>query len=240
MNDFKESLSVSRESSGRIIITDTLKNLLIELMKGKISKNEVMNLTGIGDKQTIEIKIQEIVSENPELTLLYQEYMSRKNTNFNGYNFRPEAIEMLRNDYSQSFMAEKIGINRRSFSTKMKKLAQENEDNILGKLLLEHADRQMKRQKVDSFELVKINMKLDQYEEEVPVGPMKFEKTNAIEARREIVSKIIEAVEALLEQGHTLKELSEDGIISESSYRKYREEAINLSKILEDESKGEK
>ena len=53
-----------------------------------------MNLTGIGDKKTIEIKIQEIVSENPELTFLYEEYMSRKSTNFNGYNFRAEAIQM--------------------------------------------------------------------------------------------------------------------------------------------------
>ena len=121
MNEFKESLGISRESSGKIIITDPLKDLLIELMKGNISKQEVMNLTGIADKQTVEIKIQEVVADNPEFSLLYEEYMSRKSKDFNGYNFRPEAIEMLRNDYSQSFMAEKIGVSRRTFSSKMKK-----------------------------------------------------------------------------------------------------------------------
>jgi len=240
MNEFKENLAVSRENSGKIIITDALKKLLIDLIKGNITKQEVMNLTGIADKKTVEIKIQEIVAENPELTLLYEEYMARKSMNFAGYNFRPEAIEMLRGDYSQSFMAEKIGINRRSYSTKIKKLAEENKDNILGKLLYEHANRQMKRQKADSFELVKINMLLDQYEEEFPVGLIQFEKGNALEKRKEIISKVIETIDDLLGNGYTLKELNEKGIISESSYRKYREEAENLSKILEDESKGEK
>lgn len=240
MNEFKDSLSVLRENSGKIIITDTLKNLLIELIKGNMSKQELMNLTGIADKKTVEIKIQEMVAENPELVMLYEEYMSRKSINFDGYNFRPEAIEMLRNDYSQSFMAEKIGINRRSYSTKMKKLAEENKENILGKLLYEHASRQMKRQVVEPSELVKINMTLDKYEEEFPVGIPQFERGNTLEKRKEIVSKVIETIEDLLENGCTLKELSEKGIISESSYRKYREEAENLSKILEDKSKGEK
>ena len=240
MNEFKESLGVSRESSGKIIITNPLKDLLIELMKGNISKQDVMNLTGIADKQTVEIKIQEIVAENPELSLLYEEYMSRKNTNFNGYNFRAEAIEMLRGDYSQSFIAKKIGVSRRTFSTKMKELAERNQKNILGQLLKQHAERQMKRQIIDDIELVKINNQLDEYEKEFPVGVARYEKRSAIQVRKENVLKVVEAIEGLFEEGYTIKELSEKGIVSESSYRKYREEAINLSKILEDESKGEK
>lgn len=240
MNEFKENLVVSRENSGKIIITEPLKKLLIELIKGNISKQEVMNLTGIADKKTVEIKIQEMVAENPELALLYEEYMSRKNTNFNGYNFRPEAIEMLRRDYSQSFMAERIGVSRRTFSTKIKQLAENNQDNILGQLLSQHAERQMRRQAVTDAELIRINLQLDQYEEEFPVSTARYEKKNSIEIRRDNVLRVIETVEALLESGHTLKELGETGVISEASYRRYKEEAINLSKILEDESKGEK
>jgi len=241
MNEFKESLSVSRENSGKIIMTDPLKNLLIELMKGNISKNQVMDLTGIGDKRTIEIKIEEVVAKSPELKLLYEEYMSRKSSDFNGYNFRPEAIEMLRKNYSQSVMAERINISRRTFSTKMKKLAQENKDNILGKLLLEHADRQMKRKKVSNTELLQINIELDQYEAEFPVGPTRDEKRSSIEIRRDNALMVLQTIEELLGNGYTLKQLDKEGIISESSYRRYKEEAINLSKILEDNtSKGEK
>ena len=239
MNEFKESLTVMRENSGKIIITDPLKNLLIDLMKGNISKNEVMNLTGIGDKNTVEIKIQELVTENPGLKLLYEEYMSRKSTNFNGYNFRPEAIQMLRNDYSQSVMAERINVSRRTYSTKMKKLAEQNENNIFGKLLSQHAERQMKRQKVSEAELVRINLELDRYEEQNPTGIVRYEQKNSIELRMENVSRVIETIEVLLNSGYTLKQLNEEGIISESSYRKYREEAMNLSKILTDKSKGE-
>jgi len=240
MNEFKESIRVLRENSGKIIITETLKKLLIELMQGNISKQEFMNLTGIGDKKTVEIKIQEIVSEDLKLKSLYEEYMSRKSTDFNGYNFRPEAIEMLRNNYSQSYMAEKIGVSRRTFSTKIKQLAESNQDNILGQLLSKHADTQMKRQEVSEIELIKINLQLDQYEEEHPVLAMRYEKKSSIEIRRENVLRVIETVESLLETGYTIKELNDTGVISEASYRRYKDEAINLSKILEDESKGEK
>ena len=92
MNEFKESLKVERENSGEIIITEPLKNMLIELMKGNISKKELMEITGMGDKGTVELKIKEIVAQNPELALLYNEYVSRKSEDFLGYEFRTEAI----------------------------------------------------------------------------------------------------------------------------------------------------
>lgn len=239
MNEFKESYKVERENTGKIIITEALKEILIDLLKGNITKQEVMSRTGIGDKQTIEVKIQEMVSVNPELTLLYEEYINKKSTNFSGYNFRAEAIDMLRNDYSQTFMASKIGINRRSFSTKMKILQLENSDNILGTLLRRHADRKMKKEELSPQERIKTNCMLDEYEEEYPVGTAKYEKKNPIEARLEVISKVLESVDELKENGITIKELSDKKIISESSYRKYKEETENLSKILEGKNRKE-
>lgn len=239
MNEFKESYRVEREDGGKIIMTDTLKEILIDLLKGNISKKDVMSKTGIGDKQTIEIKIQEMVAANPELTLLYEEYVARKSKNFNGYNFRAEAIEMLQNDYSQSQMAEKIGINRRSFSTKMKKLEEENFDNQLGQLLREHSERKMKRQELTNKEKVKIQCMLDEYMEEHPVAQTRYEDRNPIEVRLETITRVLETIEDLLACEITLKELSEEKIISESSYRKYREEVENLNKILDGRDRKE-
>lgn len=46
----------------------------------------------MGDKGTVELKIKEIVAQNPELALLYNEYVSRKSEDFLGYEFRAEAI----------------------------------------------------------------------------------------------------------------------------------------------------
>lgn len=232
MNEFKESYKVKREDSGKIIITDSLKNILIDLLKGNITKKDVMNKTGIGDKQTIEIKIQEMVASNIELKELYEEYIAKKSKNFNGYNFRAEAIEMLQNDYSQSQMAEKIGINRRSFSTKIKKLEEENLGNQLGELLREHAERKMKRQELTNKEKIKVHCMLDEYMEEHPVGQTRYESRNPIEVRLESTTKVLKTIEELLESGMTLKQLSEEKIISESSYRKYREEALHLNEIL--------
>jgi len=191
MNDFKESLKVERESSGEIIITEQLTKLLIELMKGNISKKELMEKTDIGDKGTVELKIAELVARNPRLVPLYDEYISRKREDFEGYEFRAEAIEMLRSDYSQTEMAKKIGVSRRSFSTKIKKLQEKNSDNILGILLQEHAERKLRRETISEELLIKINLSLDEYEQQYPVGPTRYEKRNPIEVKREYLQKVI-------------------------------------------------
>ena len=239
MNDFKEGYKVERKNTGEIVITNALKEILIELLKGNLTKNEVMDRTGISDKTTVEIKLKQLVALNPELSLLFEEYMSRKSVNFNGYNFRAETIDMLRNDYSQSFMAEKIGINRRTFSGKIKKLQEENSDNELGKLLQEHADRKMRRKEISPEELIKINFMLDEYEEKYPVGAVCYTTANPVEERFEHISKILGKVQGLLDSGLTIKQLNQKNIISESSYRKYKEEAENLSKILEGRNRKE-
>lgn len=239
MNDFKESLKVERSTSGQIIITDALMNLLIELMRGNISKKELMEISQIGDKGTVELKIKELVAENPELVPLYNEYISKKREDFSGYDFRPEAIEMLRRDESQSTMAEKIGVSRRSFSTKMKRLQSLNKDNILGELLNEHADRKLKRGQLTDIELLAINLKLDEYEEQFPVGSVRYEKRSSQEVRKDQLQKVIDLIEGLRKEGITLKELSERRIISEANYRKYKGELEALSKILDDKQEKE-
>lgn len=239
MNDFKESLKVEREKSGEIIITEQLQNLLIELMKGNISKKELMERTHIGDKGTVELKIQEVVTQNPELKPLYNDYIARKSENFEGYIFRAEAIEMLRNDYSQSFMAEKIGVSRRGFSGKIKKLQEKNSDNILGKLLKEHAERKMKKLTIDDDVLLAINISLDEYEQQYPVGLARYEKRNTLEIRRDNLQKVVSLIDGLRQDGISLKELSERKIISEATYRRYKMELDELSKILDGKEEKE-
>lgn len=240
MNEFKESLKVEREKSGKIIITEQLKDLLIDLMKGNISKKQLMEMTGIGDEVSIENKITEMVSEDNKLIPLYEEYIAKKRKNFEGYEFRAEAIEMLRKDYSQSVMAKLIGVSRRSFSTKMKNLQEKNEDNILGKLLKRHAERKMKRQELTDEEFVAINLSLDGYEEQYPVGLSRYEKRTTIESRIENLERVISTIESMLKEGITLQEISDRKIISEGMYRKYKTEYENLTKILDGDGKEEK
>ena len=233
MNDFKESLRVERESSGEIKVTEQLTKLLIELMKGNISKKELMAQTGIGDKGTVEIKIKEMVAQNPTLVPLYDEYISRKSENFEGYEFRAEAIEMLRKDCTQTAMAEKLGVSRRTSSSKMKKLQEKNRDNILGILLKEHAIRKEKKIPIEDDILLSINLQLDEYEEHFPVGPTRYEKRNSQEIKRENLQKVISLIDGLRQKGVTLKELSERKIISEANYRRYRLELEALTKMQE-------
>ena len=239
MNEFKESLKVEREKSGEIIITDSLRNLLIELMRGNISKKEVMEKSGIGDKGTVELKIQTIVGQNPELQPLYNEYLSRKCKNFEGYEFRAEAIEMLRMDLSQTDMAKRLGINRRVFSTKMQQLQEKNSDNALGILLKAHSFRKERRKRLTAEEAVAMHMALDKYEEQYPIGTSRYDERSQLEIRRERLQSVLSLVEGLRQEGATLKELDERGIISESNYRKYKLELDALSKIIDNKQDKE-
>ena len=239
MNEFKESLKVERDKFGKITITESLKNLLIELMKGNISKNEVMSITGIGDKTTVELKIKEIVAENPELRPLDEEYLAGKREDFMGYQFRAEAIEMLRKDYSQSAMAKKIGISRRSFSFRMQELQKQNSHNILGRLLKEHAERKLSKKTLTAEGLLAINLELDEYEQQYPVGLCRYEKRNPLEVRRENFQKVVSLVEGLRTEGISLSELSEKKIISEAVYKRYKQELEVLTKLLDDKQEKE-
>lgn len=240
MNNFKESLvvNIERKNSGEIIITEPLRKLLIEFMKKNGTdedkeKKDLMMQTGIGDKGTVERLLEKIVKEDESLLPLYNDYISRKPENFNGYSFRAEAVDMLRKDYSQSFMAEKIGVNRRTFSTKIKKIQEENSENILGKLLSEHAERKMKRKDITLEEKVKINCVLNEYEEQFPLGKAIYEKRDILRIRLENLKRVIDTVDEIIaEDGITIKEVCARGIISESNYRKYKEEFRNLEEIL--------
>ena len=239
MNDFKESLKVERDKYGKITITEPLKILLIELMKGNISKTDLMAKTGIGDKTTVELKIKEIVAQNPELKSLYQEYLAGKREDFMGYQFRAEAIEMLRRDYSQSYMAKKIGVSIRSFSFRMKRLQEENAENILGQLLKQHAERKLKKLAITSQELLAINVQLDEYEEQYPIGLSRYEKRNPLEIRRENFKMIVTLVEGLRTEGISLAQMNERKIISEAVYRRYKQELEVLTKLLDDKEEKE-
>lgn len=239
MNEFKESLKVEREKSGEIIITESLRKLLIELMRGNISKKEVMEKTGIGDKGTVELKIQTIVAQNPELQPLYDEYFSRKSKNFDGYEFRAEAIEMLRMDLSQTDMAKRLGVSRRAFSTKIQQLQEKNSDNALGALLKAHSFRKERKRRLTAEEAVAMHMALDKYEEQYPIGTTRYEERSPLEVRREHLQSVLSLIQGLRQEGVTLKELDERKIISESNYRKYKLELDALSKILDDKQEKE-
>lgn len=239
MNDFKESLKVERDKFGKITITEPLKMLLIELMKGNISKPELMAKTGIGDKTTVELKIKEIVAENPELRPLYDEYLEGKRENFMGYQFRAEAIEMLRKDCSQSYMAKKIGVSIRSFSFRMKKLQEQNSDNILGQLLKQHAERKLSKVPITQQELLTINLQLDEYEEKYPVGISRYEKRNPLEVRKENFQKVVSLVESLRAEGVSLSQMEENKIISGAVYKRYKQELEVLLKLFDDNQEKE-
>ena len=227
--DLKVKVKVDRTPSGEIIITESLKRLLIEYMEGEISKKELMERSGIGDKGTVEIKIKQLVAQMPELTELYNRYLERKSKPSKAeYDFIAEAIEMLRKDLSQSEMAVKIGVPVRSFSTKMKKLQEANRDNQLGKLLEEHSYRKMRRKGQSAEEYVFMCIALEDYEKEHPIGKKRYDKRNPLDIRKEYLREVISRG-----QKHNMGESTGDESVSESYLRKCRAELAALEQIME-------
>lgn len=120
-----------------------------------------------------------------------------------------------------------------------KQLQEKNRDNILGILLKEHAERKLKRMPTADDILLAINLKLDKYEEQYPVGPTRYEKRNSLEIRKENLQKVVSLIDGLRQEGITLKELSVRKIISEANYRRCRLKLDALSKLLEDKEEKE-
>ena len=244
MNGFKENLKVERDKTGRIIINNQLEKELITFMEGKISKNELMEITGIRDKNTVEIKIEELVAQKPELKELYESYASNKRKSFKDYDFLAETIEMLRGDYSQTEMAKILQVNRRTFSTKVKKLEEKNKDNILGSLLRDHADRNIKEaRKKDTLgdkklRRIRVNKELDEFLSKSDLNIQKLGRNELSRIKIKNIEQTLELINSLLDKGKTIKQLDEEGIISEATYRKYNEEAENMKKIYSEENKS--
>ena len=79
-----------------------------------------------------------------------------------------------------------------------------------------------------------------EYEEKYPVGSAKYKKTDSLELRYANISNLIETVNGLLNDGLTISGLEKKGIISESSYRKYKEEYEKLRIIFDRRNLDEK
>lgn len=109
----------------------------------------------------------------------------------------------------------------------------------MGKLLSEHAYAKEKKIPLTEEDILFVNIRLDEYEEQYPVGTSRYEEGTSLEERREYLQKVVSLIDGLRQEGATLSQLSESKIISEANYRRYRLELDALSKILDDKQEKE-
>ena len=113
---------------------------------------------------------------------------------------------MLENNYSQTEIAEKYGINARTVSRELEKLKGEEEYGTLYEMAKEFSDRKMKRKKFSSYENFLMENLLEKYKDEGPVlieesiskEEIKYRKAKKIvEQEKEMEGTAEEKVKAL-------------------------------------------
>ena len=104
-------------------------------------------------------------SQNEDLRKLYIEYQKKRNPDYSFINFQALFVEMLENNYSQTEIAEKYGINARTVSRELEKLKGEEEYGTLYEMAKEFSDRKMKRKKFSSYENFLMENLLEKYKD---------------------------------------------------------------------------
>ena len=117
-----------------------------------------------------------------------------------------------------------------------------NISKILGSLLRDHADRNIKEaRKKDTLgdkklRRIRVNKELDEFLSKSDLNIQRLGRNELSRIKIKNIEQTLEIINSLLDEGKTIKQLDEEGIISEATYRKYKEEAENMKKIYSEEN----
>lgn len=188
------------------------------------------------DVKTLKQKIQNLASSDIEWNKLFSEYNGKRN-DYNGYDFKAEMIEMLIEDLSQTQMAKKIGIPRKTLTTKINQLWDNDE---LKQELKKHSTRKKNHKKLSDEEKLKLMIFIDEYIEKNNIEKgRKYENTKGtkIEQRLFYLNQILNLYDNVKENYPDLneKQISEQLDFSPSTIRRYKKEKELLTNLRDND-----
>lgn len=204
----ENQLRENKKNGSTIDIPESqLKDTIREVLNEEILMEEAASICKV-HIQTFKEKMIKYInkSQNEDLRKLYIEYQKKRNPDYSFINFKALFVEMLGNNYSQTEIAEKYGINARTVSRELEKLKGEEEYGTLYEMAKEFSDRKMKRKKFSSYENFLMENLLEKYKDEGPVlieesiskEEIKYRKAKKIvEQEKEMEGTAEEKVKAL-------------------------------------------
>ena len=214
-----------------IKIDDFQKVLNREITFGEMAKKYEM------DVKTLKQKIENLAASDECWKKLFCKYYNRRN-GYNGYDFKPEMLGMLRDNLSQTEMAKKIGIPRETLTTKINQLEDSDE---LKKILQEHSIRKKKHQKMTDEETLKLMIFLDEYQEKNGIDEdieYSITKGTKEEQRLFYLNQILSLYEKIKYENKDLneKQIAELLNLDVSTIRRYKSERDSLCAIRDNQT----
>ena len=159
--EFRKKLKENHGSS-RLPLDKNMENMVIAILNGKITETQAHELYHI-DRETIRRNIHALAQREPKYLEAYLKYCNKSKIYYANINFKGLIVHMLKNDMSQSEMAEKYGISPRKISREIAKLSKSSDsrDITLYKLAKICADKKMKKEDLTEKELIQYRELLD-------------------------------------------------------------------------------
>ena len=227
---FEQAIRNNKVNSTAISIPDeTLRSICLDLCDKKDNIRVIATRMKV-DKDTLKEKLFQFLSkpENVELAKKYIEYQSTLHPDYSHINFKALIVKMIKNNMSQSQIAEEYGIPARTIGREIEKLKKEEGYERLYEICKEYSYRKMQRKPFTEFESFLMQAVVEEYSDEGPIlvdGSM-----DKREVQYEKAKKILELADNI--QG-TEKDKADAVGISVSTLRRYRLLVVKYEKEQE-------
>lgn len=217
------------KASASIEIDDSLKNIIIRILKGEITAKQASEEYGI-DRETLRRKADELANSSPEYIKYYIRYKSQRG-DYSGINFRRLFIDLIEKNMTQTEMAQQYGIPVRTVSRELEKIGQseDEQDQRLYDIAKIYAEKQMRREKLTELEERLYARILSEIKENTKFVSIDYE--NAKSKRLRQLQEFKCQVQALTSEGKTKKQIAKELGVGISTIRRRLLELDELMRL---------
>lgn len=242
---FRERMKLNRSSS-KIPLNKQMEDMVISILNGEITAKKASEMYNI-DAETIRRKIVEFVQKNPQYLKRYFVYRDKSAIDYENINFKGLIIHMLKNDMSQSEIAEEYEIPARTISREVEKIGESKEENDIKLYNIAKicADRKMRKQKLSKYEMDLYARVLDELFPNIPV--ININEKTPVEREIQRLEEFLQEVQLYHSQNMTAEQIARKMGTSISTIRRnklkleelkkqeaYKKEVGNLKEKLTD------
>lgn len=229
---FRARLKYNQANSSTIDLDDKMKGIVTSILKGDITAKKASEVYHI-DRETIKRKINEFIKEDSSLFRQYIEYLEKSGRDYTSINFRGLLVQMIRNNMSQSEMAQEYGIPARTVSRELEKIgkSEAEEDKKLFNIAKIYADKKMRREKLSVYEIDLYTKILDEEFGEIAIIEPDAISKDDIEIQK--LEEFVREAEEYQHNGMTIQQVADKMNVGISTIRRHKLKLEELRKKKE-------
>ena len=222
----ESALVNNQENSARLELDGTLKDVVIQILKGEISARKASDIYGM-DRETLRRKALELANSSPDFIQKYIKYKSRRG-DYSAINFRRLFIIMIENDMSQTEIANEYSIPHRTMSRELEKIGKSDleYDKKIYNIAKIYAQKRMKREKLSIFEKRLYENIIGEIQGDIPQNII-LEIEDPIKKLEDFLTQ----VQSLKDEGLTMQKIADEMNTSISTIKRNKLKLEELKQI---------